>query len=693
MLPLGQCRVIRKVTERRDKLLPSDETPMTSSSTSAGLERVRDLTRSACYASALAAAEALAVAAPENRNVLYWIAVNQRCLNRIPEALATLERLEQVHPVFSLLFQERGYCLTVARDSGGAIGAFLRAVTLNPALSASWSMLERLYLMAGDANGAANAAGQVALLQELPPEVVRAGSLFADGDGLAAERLVRAYLAREGACPHVEAVRLLARIVRQGDALDEAERLLERAMALAPGYRAARVDYVRVLIDRQKFSSAREEIEALLILEPDETDYLLLSAAAYAGLGEHDTAIEIYRRLLAARPSSPGLNMALGNSLQAVGRSKEAIECYEAGAATDAGVADAYWNLSNLKTYRFSEEAIERARRVEAARETNPADRCRLCFALGKAFEDRGDYEHSWRYYERGNSLKRKQSRYRSEFPETQTREQTEICTTDFFAARAGFGAMDPDPIFIVGLPRSGSTLVEQILASHSQVEGTHELADLQRIVLDLQGSGPGREAPRYPKTLNEMTREDFLSLGQRYLRETRAYRRGKPFFIDKMPNNFRDIGLIHLILPNARIIDVRREPMACCFSNLKQLFASGQEFTYSIEDIARYYRTYLDLMRHWDRVLPGRVLRVWYEDVVGDIAGSVRRILEFCELPFEPACIDFHLTERSILTASSEQVRQPLFREGLFHWRNYEPWLGPLADALGDARSRYRET
>ncbi|HTS56445.1 MAG TPA: sulfotransferase, partial [Terriglobales bacterium] len=242
-------------------------------------------------------------------------------------------------------------------------------------------------------------------------------------------------------------------------------------------------------------------------------------------------------------------------------------------------------------------------------------------------------------------------------------------------------------------LPRSGSTLVEQILASHSRVDGTQELPDIPRIVRGMEGPRSDLGNPRYPGVLAGLAREDFRRLGERYMDDTRSYRGTKPFFTDKMPNNFRHIGLIHLMLPNAKIIDVRREPMACCFSNLKQLFASGQEFTYSIEDIARYYRSYLELMRHWDAVLPGRVLRVWYEDIVEDLAGNVRRILEFCGLEFEPACLEFYKLERSVGTASSEQVRRPIFREGLSTWRNYEPWLGPLQDALGDAGIRYRES
>jgi Sulfotransferase family len=331
-------------------------------------------------------------------------------------------------------------------------------------------------------------------------------------------------------------------------------------------------------------------------------------------------------------------------------------------------------------------------RACETAPATDPIDRYHLCFALGKAYEDRREYAESWQFYESGNRLKRAESRYHPYIAETNTSQQIEVCTAEFFAARTGVGAPDPDPIFILGLPRSGSTLLEQILASHSQVEGTHELYDIQRVVLEIPTQRSDLEDPRYPAVLAGLAPEDFGRLGDRYITSTRAYRQGKPFFIDKMPNNFRHIGLIHLMLPNAKIIDARREPMACCFSNLKQLFASGQEFTYSIEDIARYYRTYLDLMRHWDAVLPGRVLRIWYEDVVEDLESNVRRILEFCGLEFEQACVEFYKTERSVRSASSEQARQPIFREGLVPWRNYKPWLGPLRDSLGDALIRYRE-
>ena len=648
--------------------------------------RIRELSKSGRHPEALVAAEVLAVAAPQNRDLLYLIAANQRCLNRVHEALETLRRLEQLHPRFSLLYQERGYCYTTLRDAPHAIEAFLRGVDINPALAKSWSMLEGLFQMTGDARSAVAAGERISGLKTLPPEVVRAGSLFSDGDLSAGENILRAYLRTSS--DDVEALRLLARIRHQRDVLDEAESLLEAAIEVKPNYVAARLDYVRVLIDRQKYLRAREETDVLLRLEPGNRDYLSLYAAACVGLGEYDAAIALYRELLAASPASADLHVSLGHSLKTVGRKKEAIESYQMAAAARPSFGDAWWSLANLKTYRFSQNEIVRMRAEEAAPGADPVDRYHLCFALGKALEDLNEFAESWQFYERGNALKRAESRYHPDITETNTRKQLEVCTAQFFAARVGVGVPNLDPIFIVGLPRSGSTLIEQILASHSRVEGTHELSDIQRIVVEMRGL----EDNRYPGVLAELAPEEFRRLGERYITDTRAYRRGKPFFVDKMPNNFRHIGLIHLMLPNAKIIDVRRDPMACCSSNLRQLFAKGQEFAYSIEDMAHYYRTYLELMRHWDAVLPGRILRVCYEDVVEDLEGNVRRILEFCGLEFEPACVEFYKTERSVSTASSEQVRRPIFRGGLFQWRNYEPWLCPLKDKLDDALIRYRE-
>ena len=664
--------------------------PSVSSPIEAGVQQVRELGRSRRHVEALALAEALAVQVPENRDVLLLMALNLRHLNRVPEALALLQRIEQLHPRFSRLFQERGHCYVLLKDAPKAIEAFLWGVNINPAQPASWSMLQGLYKMTGDAANAAVAAQHVAILKQLPLEVIEATSLFSDGELTPAENIVRGFLLRHG--NHVEAMRLLARIGMARDVLDDAELLLAAVLELAPDYRAARHDYAMVLVERHKYLQAREQLEQLLRQEPDNRQFKTLYAAACVGLGEHEKSIALYRELLADAPRMADLHLSMAHALKTLGRRDESIASYRAAAAARPNYGDAYWSLANLKTYRFTEEEIGRMRSEETAAQIPLVDRYHLCFALGKAYEDRGEYAESWRYYERGNALKRSESRYRPEILENNTRNQIATCTHEFFAARRGWGVPDRDPIFILGLPRSGSTLLEQILASHSRVEGTQELSDIQRIVLELQGRDSDVDNPRYPGVLPDLASEEFLRFGRKYMADTRAYRTDKPFFIDKMPNNFRHIGLIHLMLPNARIIDARREPMACCFSNLKQLFANGQEFTYSVEDIARYYRTYLELMRHWDAVLPGKVLRVWHEDVVDDLENNVQRILDFCGLEFEAACMEFYKTERSVRTASSEQVRQPIFREGLDQWRNFEPWLGPLKEALGDALHRYRE-
>ena len=649
--------------------------------------RIRALTERQSHDEALIAIAALEANTAESRDVLYLTAINQRSLNRNAAALATLDRLQQRAPRFSRLHEERGHCLAAVNDVQRAIDAFEQAVDVNAALPSSWGMLERLYRIIGDLKKASGAAEHIAMLQRLPAQIVQAGSLFCDGDLDLAESVLRAFLRSSGR--HVEALRLLGRIAHRRNALDDAQSLLEEVLRLAPTYRPARADYSRVLIDRQKYSQARGEIACLLQLEPENKDYRALEATAWAGIGEHERAISSYQQLLTAAPGWAHQHLLLGNSLKAVGRGQEAIDSYRAAAAVRPDFGDAYWSLANLKTYRFETQEIEHMQATEAAAATHLIDRYHLCFALGKALEDRGEYAQSWHYYERGNAFKCAHSRYHSQFTETNTRKQIEICTADLFAAHAGAGAGDPVPIFVVGLPRAGSTLIEQILASHSQVEGTRELHDIEGIVRELQGREFDAANPRYPAVLADLEAGDFHRLGQRYLDDTRAYRTGKPFFIDKMPNNFCHLGLIRLMLPQAKIIDVRREPMACCFSNLKQLFASGQDFTYSIDGVARYYRSYLELMRHWDTVLPGRVLRVQYEDVVEDIEANVHRLLQFCGLPFEPGCVEFHKTARSVSTASSEQVRQPIFRTGLSQWRHYEPWLGPLKQALGDALTR----
>jgi tetratricopeptide (TPR) repeat protein len=653
---------------------------------------IRALLREHKFAAVLAAAEGLQPDSPRGRDALLCVAVAQRYLHRIAEALQTLATLERHHPRFSRLYEERGRCYVELRKAPEAIEAFLIAVNLNHALAGAWGMLEGLYRMTGQADNAATAGSQVATLRKLPQEIVVATGLFADGDIEAAESLIRAYLLRHG--DHIEAMRLLARIGIAHKVFDDAELLLAAVLELAPDYRIARQEYAGVLVELHRYQEARQELDRLLKDDPDNRALRTLYAAAAVGIGEHERAIGLYQALLTGVAAVDAeVHLSIAHALKTLGRTPEAIDSYRRAADCRPAYGDAYWSLANLKTYRFTDAELAQIRAQLAASATATVDRYHLCFALAKALEDRGEFAESFRYYELGNALKRPECRYRPEIIENNTRQQIRVCTPELFASRRGWGEPSPDPIFIVGLPRSGSTLLEQILASHSQVEGTTELPNIQQLVTRLRGRDPDPEDPRYPPVLARLSAEDFRTLGEEYLAGTRIYRSGKPFFIDKMPNNFRHLGLIHLMLPNARIIDARREPMACCFSNLKQLFAQGQEFTYSIEDIARYYRTYLELMRHWQRVLPvGRILRVQHEEVVDDLEGNVRRLLDYCGLEFEPQCISFHETRRSVRTASSEQVRQAIYREGLDQWRHYEAWLEPLRAALGDALTHYRE-
>jgi predicted Zn-dependent protease len=632
------------------------------------------------FEDALTACERLLGRLPDHRDLLYMRAVALRHLQRIPEALATLERLEDTHPAYPRLFQERGHCHVFLRQAPEAIRAFSRAVELNPALPASWQLLASLYKMAGRTQESANAARHVAKLASLPTEVVTARSMLADGNLREAEDLIRSYLQRKP--KDIEAMRVLAQVAHQNEFSKDAATLLESVLEASPGYRAARHDYVLALIALHRHKQAREQIEILIAAEPDNPSHRMTLASILVGEGSTEAAIALYGELVRQEPGNPELHLSLGHALKTQGHRTDAEASYLQAVKLRTNYGDAYWSLANLKTYRFTDELLTTMREQVDARRVPPVDRYHLCFALGKALEDRGEYAESFQFYAQGNALKKAESSYRPESLQRTVDKQIELCTREFFEQRHGWGCHDPAPIFIVGLPRAGSTLLEQILASHSQVEGTMELAGIQRLVsaLDLHASGK-----RYPGVLALPSADNYRAFGEAYIRDTRHYRvANRPFFIDKMPNNFRQLGLIHLILPNAKIIDARREPMACCFSNFKQLFALGQQFTYGLEDIGRYYSLYVRLMDHWNSALPGRILRVQHEDVIEDLEGSVRRILDHCGLEFEPGCVEFHKTERRVHTASSEQVRRPINREGVDQWKNYEPWLGPLREALG---------
>ncbi len=481
-------------------------------------------------------------------------------------------------------------------------------------------------------------------------------------------------------------IRLLADIGVRVGALDDAENLFRRCLELAPDFTLARLNYAQLLSKRERLSDALAQVDTLLADDPGRYTFLTLQASIYVKLGDFGRGLAVYERLLAEFPPRPMTTLVYGHALKTVGRQAEAIAAYRQTIELQPSFGDAYWSLANLKTFRFTDTDVVAMRAQIGAGAGGLEDHFHLRFALGKALEDRGEYAESFEHYQRGNAIKIELERYSAEQMTDQVERTIRTCSADVFATRRGSGCPAPDPIFIVGLPRSGSTLLEQILSSHSLVDGTKELLDIPAIVRRLSGRQRAGEDTRYPELLTQLDADQLRELGEEYLRRTRVQRAGAPFFIDKMPNNFRHIGLIQLILPNARIIDARRHPMAACFSGFTQLFAQGQSFTYGLSNIGRYYRDYLALMDHWDEALPGKVLRVEYEDVTRDTEREVRRVLAHCGLPFEEACLSFYRNERAVRTASSEQVRQPIYSAAVDHWRHYAPWLDELKEALGPA-------
>ena len=595
-------------------------------------------------------------------------------------ALAALAELQQAYPGSGLLWQERALCHQARGDSAAAAAAFRRAVELNDALPESWLALVQLYRAAGQTAEADLAGECLSKLRGLPPTLLHGSSLLNEGEIDAAERIVREYLRSHGA--QIEGMRLLAQMAMKREVFDDAELLLEEVLDRAPDYHDARCELSMVLQHRRRHLPALMHARHLLQIDPRHPGWRRLYAEACEGLGEYDEARRVYRELQAESPSDVELQLRLAHATRNGGDTAKAIEIFQAAMDRPGGAGGAFLGLANIKKHRFRDEDIEQMRRLEAEPETSLVDRYQLCFALGKALEERRQYEESFGYYARGNALKRSELNYRPELAERNMRLHASVCTQELFEARRGSGCPRRDPIFIVGLPRSGSTLIEQILSSHSQVDGTLELPEIPRLVQQFR-TRVKDAPPRYPAILHELTADELRRLGEIYLEETQVYRRAAPFFIDKMPGNFHEIGFIHLILPNARIIEARREPMACCFGNFKQLFVNGQKFTYDLAEMGRYYRNYTELMDHWDRALPGKILRVQHQDMVLDFENTVRRLLDFCGLRFEQACLEFYKTDRVVRTMSADQVRRPIYREGLEQWRNYEPWLGPLKAAL----------
>ncbi len=625
---------------------------------------------------------------PRDINSMFIVASAIRAEGDNQEAAVRLKALIRRAPDFALAHQELGFAYSAIGKLIQAIAALQRAVAVQPKLPASWKLMGELFLIDGDEDSATEAFNQHLLAASEDPRLIHAITCFNTGKTGKAEQLCRDFLKDHPA--NVTAIRLLAEIGLKVGVLVDAERLLERCLELAPDFTLARMSLVKVLSRREKLELALEQADYLLEKQPEKPAYLALRASILVRMGDYQNAIPCYEYILERYPAQPSVMLSYGHSLRAVGEQEKSIEAYRKTIGLQPSFGDAYWSLANLKTFRFEDSDLEAMREQLENKAGSREDFFHLCFALGKALELRRQFDESFQFYHLGNTIKEKLTGYDADNIENYVGRMKASCTTELFKSKQGLGCQAPDPIFVVGLPRSGSTLLEQILASHSQVDGTKELIQILAIAKRLGGTRKEAEASRYPGVLTELNAGQLEELGQRYIDRTRIQRGTAPFFTDKMPNNFLHIGLISLILPQAKIIDARRHPMAACFSGFTQLFARGQSFTYGLSNIGRYYHDYVDLMDQWDEVLPGKVLRIQYEEMVTDTESQVRRMLDHCGLEFEENCLQFYKTDRAVRTASSEQVRQPIYSGALEHWRNYEPHLDELKDALGTVLDRY---
>lgn len=626
--------------------------------------------------------EALSAEA-ENFEAKYTLAVLNRAEGQIDQAKALLKALVEEKPDFGRGFQELGLCELALKQEPAAISAFERAVEVDGSLIESWKFLATAYRRKGDSR-AEQAVMQVEFLASLPQELRTVISYLAANRLGDAERLCRYFMQQNKT--HVEGMRLMAEIATRTGVFDDAEFLLETVMELAPDHIEAEVQLAHVLLRRQRFHKAHKRVKAIYERDKNPSSQVqALYASVCFGVGENDEAIKTYQEMIRVSPNDPQLRVSLAHIYNATGESPKAVDLFKQAYGLKPDFGDAFWSLANTKSYRFTGAELAAMTECVNAPSTPQIDKTQMQFALGKAYEDSKDYDTAFSHYQAGNTLKRETSNHSKEQLDIRISTQLDVCTAELFERLKDVGHNAPDPIFILGLPRAGSTLLEQILASHSKVDGTMELHDILDLAKRLRGRDKASDpSPRYPRILEELPTERFAQFGQQFIEDTRAYRGTAPYFIDKMPNNFFHIGLIKLILPNAKVIDARRHPMACCFSGYKQLFGEGQEFSYGLEEIGNYYRQYVDLMNHWDEVLPGFVLRVQHEDVIADLEGQVRRILDFCGLEFEESCVEFHKTKRTVRTPSAEQVRQPINKSGVDQWCNFESHLDPLKHALG---------
>ncbi len=604
-------------------------------------------------------------------------------------AIRVLEPLVALQPESALLQLELGRAYAAAGHGTAAMAAFSRAVEIDAALSDAWAALARERYAAGDEAGGDSAYARYSKLSRLAPGLNDAALALADNRLMTAESLLSAY--RIAAPNDVDALRMQAECATRRLEYAQAERLLSECLALAPGYAEARYDLACALLMQQKGAAALPLVERLLAGDPGNASYQQLKAQVLRLLDRTRDAIELVESTLKEHPADANSWLLYGTLLREAGDTAQAINAFRKAKDLRPESGRAYWSLANLKTYRFTLAEISELERTVAGMPAHGIERIHFEFALGKAREDAQEFARAFEHYALGNHLFRLTIEHDADAVAERAHRSSKLYTREFFSARSGSGSSRRDPIFIVGLPRSGSTLLEQILASHSQIEGAGELTALPSLALELGGDPSLPSSTDYLQSVARLGGPQLEELAREYLAKAAVYRReAKPRFVDKMLLNFQHVGLIHLMFPNASIIDARRHPVACGFSCYKQLFSRGIYFSYDQEEMGRYYRDYAQVMEHFDAVLPGRIYRLHYENLIADPEREVRQLLEHCELPFEASCLRFHENRRTVQTISSEQVRQPLYTESVDQWRHFEQWLGPLKAALGDLVDAY---
>mgnify|MGYP000649752731 CR=1 FL=1 len=645
------------------------------------LNNAIDIYKESRFEDALSLLKVLLKEHPNHIDILYLSAVSTRFLKKFDDSSKHIEHLLFNAPDMGRAYQELGH---LNRDMGNeekAVMHYRQACELNPALPSSWNYLYQYFQKIENEPAASHALEQIKKLQTLPGLLLFIEQILNEGRLGLAETKCRAFLKENPT--HTYAMSLLAEIANRFGYFDDAEFLLQKAVEFKPQDGDLRLKYASILRKKQKFAKTMEQVNILCDQYPDNHTYQAQKASEVMQNGGHEEAIKLLDNILEKNPYNFSTFTSKGHAQKTLGQTDQAIHSYQSAYKIKPDHGEAFFSLANLKTYSFSANELNGMRDQVKRVDLSLRDKAYFHFALAQACESIGEFEEAFIHLEQGNKIKNDQSKYSIERMDAELNGQIEVCDEIFFDDLGSGGSDTKDPIFILGLPRAGSTLIEQILASHSMIDGTLELPNILSIAQSLRGDDIYGKEGNYPKSMKSLTLEQRESLGKKYIDETKMHRKDAPMFTDKMPNNFRHIGLIHLIMPNAKIIDARRYPLDCCFSMFKQLFAQGQEFSYGLAEAGSYYNSYIKLMDHWDKVLPNKILRVNNEDVIDDLEGQVKRMLDYLELPFEEECISFHETNRSVRTASSEQVRKPVNKDGMARWKPYAKNLKPLVESL----------